>query len=358
MQREVRFRLRHSAIRSKNKARTRERSFPPPQSARRSFAPFAFHHTRPQRSPREPRVAILLGTYHGQRYLAEQLESFTAQTHRNWTVWASDDGSEDDTRAILTQYQHKWGKHRLSIHFGPCEGFVANYLSLTCDPSIDADYYAYSDQDDIWESDKLARALQFLRGIPANVPALYCSRTRLVDAHNRDIGLSPLFTRPPSFANALMQSIGGGNTIVYNHAARALLQEAGNAVDVASHDWWAYMVVSGCGGRVVYDAYPSLRYRQHEANLVGMNSTWPARLGRMRQLWQGRFKGWNSRHIRALNGLRDKLTEGNRAVLDQFMASRHKSLVPRLLGLMRAGLYRQTLMGNLGLIAAGIFRKM
>jgi glycosyltransferase involved in cell wall biosynthesis len=122
-----------------------------------------------------PKVAILLCTYQGQHYLAEQLVSFAAQSHTNWKVWASDDGSEDDTHAILEDYLQKWPTGRLSIHFGPAEGFAANFLSLSCKTAIEADYYAYSDQDDVWESDHLARALDYLKTVPADVPALYLS---------------------------------------------------------------------------------------------------------------------------------------------------------------------------------------
>lgn len=161
-----------------------------------------------------PKVAILLCTYHGQHYLADQLDSFANQTYSNWEVWASDDSSQDDTHTILESYKAKWGGDQLSIHFGPAEGFVANFLSLTCKASIQSDFYAYSDQDDIWKVNKLQRAVDWLSTISANVPALYCSRTQLVDAIGNHIGLSPLFTKPPSFANALMQNIGGGNTMV------------------------------------------------------------------------------------------------------------------------------------------------
>lgn len=200
-------------------------------------------------SAAQSKVAILLCTYHGQHYLAEQLNSFAAQTHTNWEVWASDDGSLDDTQAILEDYRQKWPEGRLSIQFGPAKGFAANFLSLTSKASINADYYANSDQDDIWEPNKLARAVEWLETIPENIPALYCSRTRLVDAQNNlvdaqnnEIGVSPLFSRPPSFANALMQNIGGGNTMVFNKAAQNLLREAGEALPVITHDWWAARV--------------------------------------------------------------------------------------------------------------------
>jgi glycosyltransferase involved in cell wall biosynthesis len=312
----------------------------------------------PQRLSGLPKVAILLCTCHGQHYLADQLESFAAQTHSNWEVWASDDSSQDDTRAILEFCRNRWSAGRLSINFGPNNGFAANFLSLTCKANIEADYYAYSDQDDIWEADKLERAVKWLKTVPPHIPALYCSRTRLVDASNNHLGYSPLFTKPPSFANALTQNIGGGNTMVFNHAARELLRKAGKTVPVLTHDWWAYIVVTGCGGQVHYDAYPSTRYRQHDGNLVGMNASWSARLVRIRMLFEGQFRNWNHGNINALHNLRGNLTPQNRATLDQFAKARNLALIPRLVGLKQCGIYRQTLFGNLGLIVAALFKKI
>jgi glycosyltransferase involved in cell wall biosynthesis len=290
--------------------------------------------------------------------LADQLDSFAAQTYPNWEIWASDDGSHDDTHAILESYRDKWGADRLSIHFGPAEGFAANFRSLTCNASIQADYYAYSDQDDIWEKDKLQRALIWLNTVPKSIPALYCSRTRLVDENNQDIGFSPLFCRPPSFANALMQNIGGGNTMVFNDAARRLICEAGEDIGTVSHDWWAYIVVSGCGGRVFYDQYPLLRYRLHDKNLVGANSSWRDRWVRIRLLWAGRFRDWGDRNIQGLQQIQNRLTPESRETLELFAAARKQSLIPRLVGLKRSGIYRQTLLGNIGLIAAAILNRI
>ncbi|WP_082149469.1 glycosyltransferase family 2 protein [Pseudomonas weihenstephanensis] len=305
-----------------------------------------------------PKVAILLCTYQGQRYLAEQLASFEAQSHTNWSVWASDDGSKDDTLAILEAHQQKWAEGRLFMLSGQAQGFAANFVSLTCKDLIEADFYAYSDQDDIWEADKLARAVQWLQTLPAGVPGLYCTRTRLVDADNNEIGFSPLFSKFPGFANALMQNIGGGNTMVFNNSARQLLREAGENKSVVTHDWWAYMLVTGCGGQVFYDPEPTLRYRQHSCNLVGTNSGWMARFKRVRMLFEGRFKEWGDSNIAVLNTLEHRLTPENREILQRFVAARNMSLIPRLIYLKRAGVYRQTLLGNIGLIAAAVFGKI
>lgn len=304
------------------------------------------------------KVAILLATYHGQKFLEEQMQSFLAQTHVNWSIWASDDGSRDGTREILEGYKSKLGSDRMSVHSGPEEGFVPNFLSLTCRPQLDADFFAYSDQDDVWEDDKLARAISYLETLPSEIPALYCGRTRIVDKDLKLVGYSPLFSRAPSFANALVQNIGGGNTMVFNRAARNLLGMAGEYVDVQTHDWWAYLVVSACGGTVIYDKVAKVSYRQHEANLVGQNNTWRARFKRIQMLFQGYFRGYNDRHIAALEGLRSHITPKNLLTLDFFANARQQSLLPRVVGFYRSGIYRQTFLGNLGLFIGSIFNKI
>lgn len=297
-------------------------------------------------------------TLRGKKHLPGQLESIRQQSHTQWQLWASDDGSQDNTRDILHTYQTQWPAGRLRIVNGPQRGFAANFLSLACRPAIQADYFAYCDQDDIWEANKLERAVAWLEKMGRDVPALYCSRTRLVDEDNQHLVLSKQFTRPTSFSHALVQSIGGGNTMVFNQAARALLQKAGDGVNAVSHDWWTYMVVSGCGGQVFCDAYPSVRYRQHTGNLLGSNMSWSARAMRVRMLGQGIFKSWNDSNLQALESIRTELTPHSQEVLDRFSTARHQWLGARLLNLYRAGIHRQTLLGNLGLLAAAVFKKL
>lgn len=305
-----------------------------------------------------PKIAILLCTYQGQQYLGDQLNSYAAQSYPNWKVWASDDGSQDNTQAILEAYRAKWGAAKLAIHAGPAKGFVANFLSLTCHADIQAEYYAYSDQDDIWEADKLQRAVSWLMRVPREVPALYCTRSRLVDAKNRDTGLSALFNATPGFANALIQSLAGGNTMVFNEAARELLRRAGAEVDVVSHDWWAYMLVSGCGGKVFYDTCPSIRYRQHEDNLVGMDASWTARLTRITRLFHDFYKNRNDRNLKAIQTMRFLLTPESRETLDRFAVARDQWLLPRVRGIVKSGVYCQTTYGNLSLFAATILKRI
>jgi hypothetical protein len=237
----------------------------------------------------------------------------------------------------------------------PCRacrrGSTANFLSLTCRADIEADYFAYADQDDVWEADKLERAVDWLKTVPEDVPALYGSRTLLVDARNQHIGYSPLFERAPDFRNALVQSIAGGNTMVFNRAARDLLRRAGEQVEAITHDWWAYMLVTSCGGRVHYDSHPTVRYRQHGHNQFGANADPIAQLRRAKLLLQGRFRGWVDANLRALQRVRHLMTPENQQVLDEFSLARQRWLGASLVGLRRSGIFRQTTVGNLGLLA-------
>ena len=306
----------------------------------------------------QPKVAILLCTYQGQHYLEEQLMSFQAQSHPHWVLHVSDDGSSDDTRHILRRYQALLGADKMAVKEGPLQGFASNFLSLTTDAHSQADYYAYSDQDDIWEADKLERAVAWLQTVAPGVPALYCSRTRIVDAQDVSIGLSPLFEKPPGFANALVQNIGGGNTMVFNEAARQLIAQTSDANQVVSHDWWAYILVSACGGAVRYDPYPSVRYRQHANNLVGANNSWRARLFRMRMLAQGRCKRWNGQNLEALQSLQHLMTPQSRQTLHLFAKARQESVWTRLIALKRSGVRRQTWASHLSLFVAALFGKI
>lgn len=303
-------------------------------------------------------VAILMCTYNGESFLVDQLESFQRQTHRNWTVHVSDDGSQDGTMSLLQAFAAQYGDARISILEGPRQGFVANFLSLTCRVNIRADFYAWADQDDIWKEDKLERALAWLKTIPEGTPALYCGRTELICESGVPFGYSYKFTRAPHFANALVQSIGGGNTMVFNQAARDLLVEAGDKLTVPSHDWWAYQLISGAGGLVLYDPVPMVQYRQHDENIVGSNSRWWAQTKRLRMAFHGRYSEWNNHNIAALEAMSHRLTVEHKATLAMFKSARSQSFFKRILGFQRAGLYRQTVFGNLGLILATLLKKI
>lgn len=302
-------------------------------------------------------LAILMGTYQGAQYLPEQLQSIEAQTYRNWSLWISDDGSTDRTREIVDQFRLRTASpvHILS---GPGQGFLRNFMSLVSRPEIDADFYGFSDQDDLWHPDKVEHALGWLASQCSERPALFCSRTRIVDSAGRVIGFSPHFRREPSFANSLVQSIAGGNTMIMNRAARDLIIRAGPDVTVPSHDWWSYILVSGAGGSVRYDPVPKIDYRQHESNQVGSNSGMVARLRRFKMLKDGRFKQWNEQHVSALQPIEELLTSENRQIFQLFQKARTEAFPRNIYTFIKSGMYRQTVAGNVGLTSAVLLRQI
>ncbi|MEP9318833.1 glycosyltransferase family 2 protein [Pseudomonas sp. LABIM340] len=307
---------------------------------------------------RNARVAILLSTFNGAPFLREQLDSLISQTHQNWVIYTSDDGSSDSTLAILTEYQLSLGQDRLVIFPGPRKGFSANFLSLLKRPELEADYYAYCDQDDIWEVGKLECGVRWCETIATTQPALFCSRTRLIDEAGEPIGYSPLFSAPPSFRNALVQSIAGGNTMLFNAATRTLLMKTHEGDQIISHDWWTYLVVAGCGGIVHYESAPTIGYRQHGRNLIGSNSGFKDRIVRLNKLLAGTFKDWNDANLQAMRAIQGQLSKDSQQTLALFVQARKSTLLKRLFLISRSGVYRQTLLGNLGLTAAAILQRL
>lgn len=303
-------------------------------------------------------VAILICTYRGERYLRAQLDTIQAQSRGNWVIHASDDGSDDSTLAILEDYQRRLGAQRLRIYAGPRQGFAANFLSLISRPEIQADRYAFTDQDDEWDARKLERAEDALAALPAGLPALYGSRSELIDHEGRHLGFSRVMKRTPGFRNALVQNVVSGNTMVLNQPAMALMRSAGTDVQVSAHDWWAYLLVTGSGGRMVYDRYPTVRYRQHGRNLYGENTSWRAKWARVTQLMDGDFREWNSQNIAALRRSWALLTDESRQRVELFERTRAASAFARVLLLLRSGVYRQSWDGQFGLLLAALTRRI
>jgi glycosyltransferase involved in cell wall biosynthesis len=309
-------------------------------------------------APHMSSVAILLCTYNGARFLPAQLASFANQNFTDWRLFVSDDGSVDETLAIVAQQKDRLGSAPVSIRNGPRQGFVRNFLSLACDASIAGDYFAYADQDDVWEPEKLSRAVAWLDTRPRHVPAMYCSRTMLIDEHGRPHGCSRAYRRTPSFRNALVQSLASGNTILFNEAARRLLMVCGSTTKVPSHDWWTYLVTTAAGGEVYYDQIPQVQYRRHAQNVIGTNTGLRNRIHRLYMLSRGRFQHWSDLNVAALTPFRPHMTPENRALFDLFCESRKRGFFGRQIGFFKSGVYRQTFLDDLGLVVAVWTRKI
>lgn len=304
-------------------------------------------------------TVVILGTYNPTKFLNDQLNSILNQINADIRIYISDDCSDNISNLeTVKKISPKiiWHRNHQNL------GFAKNFLFSLKNIDPEYNFYVFSDQDDIWYEDKISHAINMIKKIPSDRPALYCSRTAIADKNcDLVIGYSPLFSKKPSFQNALVQSIGGGNTMVFNLAARNLIVQSienlGNQ-EIVSHDWWCYQIVSGANGVVYYDPEPRIMYRQHGANLVGSNNGWFARLFRIKGVFSGKFKRWNDLNTDALQSNRMLLTAENRETLDDFTSARNCSFVKRLYYFKRSGIYRQTMLGNIGLILGAIFNKV
>ena len=294
-------------------------------------------------------VVILMGLLNGGRWIDTQLASIAAQDHQDWSLLVGDDGSSDDGPARIRDFARAHPGHDVALMPGPGGGFARNFLSLIeASATTPRATLALSDQDDEWLPERLSRGLAALDA-EGSGPTLYCGRTIVCTNDLRALHVSPLWSRPFSLQNALVQNVASGNTIMMNPEMAALARAAAPqaaAAGIVAHDWWLYQLATACGARVVQDSQPVLRYRQHAGNTMGRNDTARARLARIRQIHNGTFARWIDANRTALAGASPRLHPAAHDLLIAFHALRHPASHGRLTGLRQTGLYRQTQMGD------------
>jgi glycosyltransferase involved in cell wall biosynthesis len=285
------------------------------------------------------RVVVLMSTYQGERFVGEQLRSILDQLPPEGRIVVRDDGSTDAT----VQRIEEVGDPRVIVILGPNVGYARSFLWLMEHAPRDAEMIMLCDQDDVWLGGKIERAWAALKDGGAT-PMLYCSRLEIVDAQLRSKGLSPEYKRQPCFANALAQNIMTGCTAAMNPAALRLGCIGADAAQIHFHDWWLYLVVAAFG-RVVYDRHPTVRYRQHGANVIGMG----AGFGRYRAILHFlRDTNWvhimfaQIEHFRVVHGAR--LDPGQRELLRRFFNPLDSRATARLL--LSPRLFQQSLLGE------------
>ncbi|MDF1726205.1 MAG: glycosyltransferase [Sulfitobacter sp.] len=296
----------------------------------------------------QEKITILMGVLNGAPHLADQLDSIAAQREVAWRLLCSDDGSSDDSPAVIARFARQ-RETEVRVLKGPRRGFAANYLHLLAHLRARTDMVALSDQDDIWLPDKLSRA-RIALAAAGSAPAMYCARRwDWWPATDRRIA-TPAPRRAPAFRNALVENIAFGNTIVLNAAAARIARHAAErSAGVFAHDWWLYLLMTGAGARVlVDDGPPCLLYRQHGSNQLGAGRGLSAHLHSKGAVLRGLFAGRISSNIAALEAVGDLLTPTARQELDRFARAREMPFPARLAALRDLGLYRQGRAATLG----------
>lgn len=222
-----------------------------------------------------PSILVMMSTYNGECFLAEQIDSILNQTNVNVSLIIRDDGSTDNTLSIIRDYCERYSnvqRMHAEENLGPGKSFM-DLMYYSFRELQHFDYYAFADQDDIWLADKLDTAINMIKdSITIKIPGLYCSNQML---YFEDKSSRLRFSNQPdmTLAGHLSRNLPSGCTFVMNRALVERVSRAEHAGDTIInrriHDSWLMLVCLSIGS-VVYDEKPHILYRIHANNTVGV----------------------------------------------------------------------------------------
>lgn len=237
-----------------------------------------------------PRLAILLSTYNGEEFLDEQLDSILDQSVKDIVIVVRDDGSSDETTAVLARYEKKYFEKFCLLpsdnqNLG-AKGSFACLMRYVLENKqalgLDRAYMMFADQDDIWVPQKaeyeFQRLLQIERRESSLIPALVHSDLEVIDRHGKCIAESFIayqglkIDRGDLVNLALSNLVTGCTAVINEELANKALPIPNDAI---MHDWWLAVTAAAFGAREYIDQ-PLVRYRQHDANAIGAQQFKPA----------------------------------------------------------------------------------
>lgn len=208
------------------------------------------------------KVLVLLCTYNGEKFLNQQLESIYCQKDVEVKVIVNDDGSTDQTLDIL----EFWKKQSLilktfhSNRIGSTEVFL---WLLKISSAMEFDFFAFSDQDDVWHEDKLSQQILEMGKSEA---LMVTSPRDLINSEGHLIGRTQSLHKDLTWRNALVENSAPGNTQLMSKAGIMYLKDA--PAGIKYYDAWTYLVLSTFGS-VSLVPTPLIDYRLHEENQLG-----------------------------------------------------------------------------------------
>ena len=270
----------------------------------------------------EKKVAVIMSTYNGERFIREQLDSVLNQTYKNIEIIVRDDGSKDNTVSIIKEYQEKCSN--IKLYEEKNVGFVKSFFKLLS--LANADYYSYADQDDVWIENKIELAVTELNKLDDNFPNMCFGNSDYYDEHMNFIGYGDK-NKKYSFLRALFSCVGQGMTFTINNKTRDLIIN-NMPKSCFFHDWWTYLLCSGLG-EVAYNNVTTVKYRRRKENATSEG--------------QGYFRlvMWRFKHLLFENGMKDikqqminfknffydELSEENQKVIDLFSNEKYNFII-------------------------------
>ena len=266
----------------------------------------------------DKKVAVLISTYNGEKYIKEQLDSILNQTYKNIDIVIRDDGSKDLTIDIIKEYQKK--NKNIFLTEGSNIGFIKSFFQLL--ENSNADYYAFCDQDDIWIDNKIELAVMLLNSVDNTLPNLVFGNSDYYDENMNFIGKGEEH-RTFSFKNSLYECVSQGMTMTINQVAKQIIID--NIPEKCLfHDWWTYMICSG-QGNVMYNDSTVVKYRRFEKNATaeGQNIL-KVFLWRIKKLFANNgMKDIKTQQLEYKRLFYNNLSNENKEILDLFVQEKY-----------------------------------
>lgn len=311
-------------------------------------------------------ISIIMGTYNGEKYLREQVDSILAQDMKDWRLFIFDDGSKDGTEKIASEYEKE---HRGKIFFfknqenyGAKGNFFQGLSHVLNDAAPESEYFAFSDQDDVWDENKLSLAVAEMQRIKGEkvLPCAVFSDVRLTDesltvtapsyfdsAHLRKDKLD--------FASLLMENKAIGGTMMINHKMAKLHETAkkragGQPKRAKMHDWW-FALIGAALGEVRFINRPTEKYRQHGENEVGGEGFYSYLKERLTGFSRLRYMLYEnlSQGEEFLEFFKQELSFEKKEILDDFIKIKKSGFLKRRRLLQKRGFYKSGFLRNLAL---------
>lgn len=219
-------------------------------------------------------IAILMATYNGEKYLREQIDSLFEQTYQDWHLYVHDDGSKDDTVSIVREYIAKYPQKVTLMDYPSQGGACKNFLSML--ERVEAPYYMFCDQDDVWLPEKIMVEYVKLKSLEEETgkkPIVVYSDLMVTDAQLHTIspslwliaGIYPDFVK--TFDEMAANTLMSGCTMIFNHSVKQIMPPYTDKITM--HDAWIACCVAKHNGILQPIKQPMIYYRQHSSNTLG-----------------------------------------------------------------------------------------
>lgn len=275
------------------------------------------------------KVAVIMSTYNGEKYIREQIDSILSQLDVNVELFIRDDGSSDSTVNIIREYERKY--ENIHLDEGKNLGFAMSFIKEL--KSVKGyDYYAFSDQDDYWEEKKLFYGCLKLAGEKDEKPAIYYSNLNVADANLKVYRKTELQKRRKSLESIFLRRSIAGCTMVFNKYLWQEIAKSEISSDMlkCGHDSFILSLCYALRGNIFFDENAYIRYRQHGANTSGSSH---GIVQRIKKEWKMMWKK-KGKEIALANGImttwNNDIGIKEKKILELIIESSH-SIKPRLI---------------------------